>query len=561
MEQILNIIILYSLGFGLILALLTGLMLLLTRSASPLLRYRILVGLLSLFSFSLLVTGYLSFKSIKVSAEAEYKSSIPVSLQGEVLAAPAISGTNNLLVISRTFLENNARTIAIIWLLVVLMKSIKLGSHLVELYYLKTRQLFPAGKHWEEEVARLAVQIGLRKTVKIMQSGLTRVPLVIGHFKPIILIPLGMITAIRPQEIELMLLHELAHIKRVDFLVNILQHVLEVLFFFNPAVLWVSSLIRRERENCCDEMAMQNADGKQSYIQALLSFREYQLKVPTCAMAFAKQSSLINRVRRIAYQKNITLNAMEKGCLVVAVLLVCSIGMLRATGIEDAKYQKPKAAKSLTKQQTDTTRKNPKARLRPVKLVEKKETSVNQALAKPLTSIDLTLKNTLTDSTLNGLSTQLSSAISLAVNTALDSSLHYMSKINTTVDSSAFYTTNLNANAQVNLNTKLNYNTKVELETKTGARPNPLVNLNPQTRLNAKPLSRINAKPSGFADRLFEALERAGINTKGKSFNFHISNHELTVNGEKQPDKVLKEVLKDYLKTDKDTIDFTYGRN
>jgi hypothetical protein len=211
-------------------------------------------------------------------------------------------------------------------------------------------------------------------------------------------------------------------------------------------------------------------------------------------------------------------------------------------------------AKTSTAEQADTTRKSIKPKLMSVAGKQKKETILNQATVTsvtPLTTVDLSLKSTLADSTLKGLlsdydlkvdanvlgslSTQLSHTIDSSVNIALDSSLHYI--------------TNLNANTNVNVNVK------------TKARLNHLVKLNPQSTLNARPLSRINAKTSGFTDQLFKAMERAGIDTKGKIFNFHISNQELTVNGKKQPDKVLKEILNDYLKNDKDTINFTYRRN
>lgn len=573
MEQILNIVLFYSLGFGLVMALLTGITLLLTRSASPLLRYCILVGLLGLFTFSIMITGYIKLSTTdKPVANTESQRLTPKTIKSDqvaaVLSIPAVSETNNLLVLSRTFLQNNARTILIIWLLVVLMKSIKLGSNLMELHYLKTRQLFPAGKYWEEEVIRLAEQIGLRKTVKIMQSGLTKVPLVIGHFKPVILIPLGMITAIRPQEIEMMLLHELAHIKRVDFLVNMLQHMLEVLFFFNPAVLWISSLIRRERENCCDEMVLKNADGKQNYIQALLSFREYQLNVPAYAMAFAKQSNLINRVKRIAYQKNMTLNSIEKGCLMVAVLLLCSFGMLRATTstLQPAEFQKPKATKTTaTSESADTTRKSGKPKLKQIVSKQKKETILTQSSVTSVTgptTIGLDLESTLADSSFNDLVDSSDIRLDLKVLGELTSKLvntTVMSTINVALDSSLYYTSNINSNTKIDVTTNINTNTNVKTGTKVKLAP--LTQPNPHVRLNAKPLLRIGAKTSGFTEKLFQAMERAGINTKSKNFNFHITNQELTVNGKKQPDKVLKKILKDYLKTDKDTIDFTYDRN
>jgi bla regulator protein BlaR1 len=80
--------------------------------------------------------------------------------------------------------------------------------------------------------------------------------MVIGNLKPVILMPIGLLTALTTEEVEAILMHELAHIKRRDYLVNLLQSLMEIVFFFNPAVLWISQLIKAERENCCDDLAL-----------------------------------------------------------------------------------------------------------------------------------------------------------------------------------------------------------------------------------------------------------------------------------------------------------------
>jgi beta-lactamase regulating signal transducer with metallopeptidase domain len=86
-----------------------------------------------------------------------------------------------------------------------------------------------------------------------------------------------MLTTLPASEIEAILLHELAHIRRRDYLVNLLQSFSDIIFFFNPAVLWLSSLIRDERENCCDDIAIGEVKNKKQFIHALLSFQEYNL--------------------------------------------------------------------------------------------------------------------------------------------------------------------------------------------------------------------------------------------------------------------------------------------
>jgi bla regulator protein blaR1 len=89
--------------------------------------------------------------------------------------------------------------------------------------------------------------------------------------------PLSVLTNFSPAQVEAILRHELAHIRRNDYIVNMLQSIAEIIFFFNPSVWWISSLIRDEREHCCDDLAVNGNMNKRVFVEALLSFQEYQL--------------------------------------------------------------------------------------------------------------------------------------------------------------------------------------------------------------------------------------------------------------------------------------------
>src|SRR5476651_2673010 len=156
-----------------------------------------------------------------------------------------------------------------------------------------------------------------------MESGIAKVPMVIGHLKPVILIPIGLINSLSSDEVEAILIHELAHIQRRDYLVNILQSFMEIVFFFNPAVLWISKLIKAERENCCDDIAVTQTSSKVNYISALVSCQEYQLNVPAYSMALAgNKNSLVDRVKRIISSRNQSLNVVEKALLTICLVAV-----------------------------------------------------------------------------------------------------------------------------------------------------------------------------------------------------------------------------------------------
>ena len=118
---------------------------------------------------------------------------------------------------------------------------------------LRRRGVCGASERWQKELARLSRQLRLSRPVQLLESCLADVPMVLGHFRPVILIPVGVLAGLPAGQIEAILLHELAHIRRFDYLVNVLQRLVEGLLFYHPAVWWISRVIRAERENCCDD--------------------------------------------------------------------------------------------------------------------------------------------------------------------------------------------------------------------------------------------------------------------------------------------------------------------
>ena len=120
-----------------------------------------------------------------------------------------------------------------------------------------------------------------------------------GFLKPIILLPVGLASGLSTKQLEAILAHELAHIKRYDYAINILQSVVEALYFFHPALWWLSSKVRIERENCCDDMAILICEDKLALAQALTAIETYR-QTPTLVMAFlAHKNQLLNRIKRV----------------------------------------------------------------------------------------------------------------------------------------------------------------------------------------------------------------------------------------------------------------------
>src|SRR6185436_8684766 len=134
--------------------------------------------------------------------------------------------------------------------------------------------------------------------VPILQSSLARVPMVVGYLRPVILVPLSFATSIPIGQLEAILAHELAHVRRHDFLVNLLQTLAETLFFYHPAIWWLSSRIRIEREHCCDDLVVELLDNRLEYGRALVALEEMGARDGLFALG-AADGSLLGRVRRI----------------------------------------------------------------------------------------------------------------------------------------------------------------------------------------------------------------------------------------------------------------------
>jgi hypothetical protein len=173
----------------------------------------------------------------------------------------------------------------------------------------------------------LANRLNINFPVQLLESELVINPSVIGFFKPLVLVPVGLFNSLPPEQVEAILLHELSHIRRSDYLINFIQCLLELIFFFNPGLLWVSALIRIEREHCCDDLAVAAMDNKFQYINALVSFQEFNLKGAKYALAFANQKMpLLDRIKRLINHHNYkTLTIMEKVSLLAGVLLISAV--------------------------------------------------------------------------------------------------------------------------------------------------------------------------------------------------------------------------------------------
>jgi bla regulator protein blaR1 len=249
----------HSLWQGLIAALLAALVMIATRRSPASRRYNLLTGLMLLLSLTLATTFVYECQYPAVARNGSPANTSVVIVAVKGILHPAIIHTAERQPLSNTIialLSRNSSLIAAIWLVIL---SIKMSRMLFVLGY--TRHIMRRKTHrppmyWQNRLAQLCRDWQIDKTVSLLESTFIKLPVVYGQLKPVILVPLGFLTQLPPAEIESILLHELAHIRRSDYLVNLLQNLIEAIFFFNPGLLWMSKLMRDERENCCDDLAI-----------------------------------------------------------------------------------------------------------------------------------------------------------------------------------------------------------------------------------------------------------------------------------------------------------------
>ncbi len=160
------------------------------------------------------------------------------------------------------------------WLLGVFGLSLWHLGGWAQLQRLRRKLIKPVDAALHAVMKQLADKLGVNRAVEILESALVQVPTVVGWLRPVILLPASALTGLSTEQLEALLAHELAHVRRCDYLVNMLQTVIETLGFYHPAVWWVSHRIRIERENCCDDMAVGICGDRLRYARALTSMEE-----------------------------------------------------------------------------------------------------------------------------------------------------------------------------------------------------------------------------------------------------------------------------------------------
>jgi beta-lactamase regulating signal transducer with metallopeptidase domain len=183
------------------------------------------------------------------------------------------------------------------WFLGVLLLSLRTAGGLLVIARMRRKEIKPVAQALYEKCVALQLKMGLGRVIQYCECLRLEAPAVLGWFRPVVLLPAKALTGLSEDQIEAVIAHELAHIRRLDCFVNLFQIAAETLLFYHPAVWWASQRIRAERENCCDDEALAVCGDVLNYARALALMEEWRA-APSLLMA-ANRSPLAQRVVRL----------------------------------------------------------------------------------------------------------------------------------------------------------------------------------------------------------------------------------------------------------------------
>ncbi len=314
----------HSIWQGLAIGMLIATLFWVLKHKSPRLRYYL--GMFALLLMT--VVSALTFLNLYEAAEWSVESLRQVSPLLDNIGLGQVNEEVSLTTIKQIelFVSGHTNGIVLFWMLGVLFFALKLlGGYL---YLIFMRKHSEALNLLRLNTLLLSIQqkLKIKRQIHLANSDFIQSPMVIGCLKPLVLFPVGLVNQLSMKELESILAHELAHIYRLDYLSNILQSIVEVLFYYHPVVWWISASVREEREASCDDIAVSIGGDPLLYAKSLLALQEYAQKPPILALSFTgKKKLLLNRVQRILNHPQNKNNIMEKLSIMFLLFIMLSV--------------------------------------------------------------------------------------------------------------------------------------------------------------------------------------------------------------------------------------------
>ena len=199
--------------------------------------------------------------------------------------------------------------VAVVYFGILIFYTFRFIRHYLQLRFVSTNGLLKAPVDIRIFTTNTALHLGIKKKVQVWLSEHIDVPSVTGFIKPIILLPVAVINHLSIGQVNAILLHELAHIKRNDFLLNFIQSIIALLLFFNPFVYWLNGIANKERENCCDDWVLNFRYNQLEYAKALLVLEEQRHRQLVLALSATNNKKiLLRRIKRLFVPQQLQVN-------------------------------------------------------------------------------------------------------------------------------------------------------------------------------------------------------------------------------------------------------------
>lgn len=340
----------HSLWQGALLALIASIGLYFLRKSPASLRYNLGIGTLCLQVIASLGT----FSYYYLNAQNKILSHVVRNSAQAVTDWKTITYEVSLTTKVQLWLTTHIQELVICWLIGAFVLVLRFLGGWIYTEHLRHHSRLVMNKEWRARFGVLTAKLKIYQSIELKESAKILTPMVIGTLQPVVLIPIGLLTGFPTSQIEAILAHELAHIRRYDYLVNMLQSFVEVVFFFHPALWWLSERVRIEREHCCDDLAVEVCGDRMSLAHALVGIAEWKTN-HSLAMAFAsKKPLLLQRVKRVM---GITPKpARIMGSLPITLVFIVALAgiSMYAVGQDDVKKKKAKTHQVSTKHKVVT---------------------------------------------------------------------------------------------------------------------------------------------------------------------------------------------------------------
>ncbi len=263
-------------------------------------------------------------------------------LEFEQASTHSLAVTNPLYIVQKEnnslwqFMEGYSPLIFWLYITGIVLFSLVFITSYSRLFHLKHKQRIQIPPSWKEVVASAHQKAKPGKGIELWLSPLVSIPIVVGFFKPVVLLPLAISASLTLKEVEDILLHEFYHIRCKDHYINALQYILEILFFYHPCTWWISNSIRNYRESKVDEWVVHQTLNPGKYAQTLLTLEQKRKGTYSAALSASSSSNLLlNRIKNIMHMKTRNFKPGQR----IAALLVIAVATISLAWIKPPAFQ------------------------------------------------------------------------------------------------------------------------------------------------------------------------------------------------------------------------------